>query len=163
MLEKKLNCLEKTRTNRSKPHWFGLVWILFLKSTKSNQTKPHNFLSCGSDDFYLQNQTKPHREYPYLKGWSLHRKRGPRVKSPLGGRLLMLKILIVNAHMPRVMFQRVKVHVLTLAPAHKLRLLLQNQNLMCKDHTFHKFHISWDLTLKTLWMLEGMVILVSGS
>ena len=40
---------------------------------------------------------------------------------------MILKILIVNAHMARVMFQRVKIHVLALAPAPKLRLLLQKK------------------------------------
>ena len=35
-----------------------------------------------------------------------------------------------------------KVHDLALAPGHKLRLLLQNQHLICKYHTFHKFQIS---------------------
>ena len=50
---------------QSKPHWFGLVWLEFYFKSQPNQTKPHTYLSCGSDDFYPQNRTKPNREHLY--------------------------------------------------------------------------------------------------
>jgi len=38
-----------------------LVWFKYYFKGQLDQTKPHVFLSRGLDDFYLQNQTKPHR------------------------------------------------------------------------------------------------------
>jgi len=63
-----------------------------------------------------------------------------KVSSTGGGRLLILKIRIVNLHNPRSHFQRGKMHALALTPAHKLHHLLQNRFGI--SHTFHKFQIS---------------------
>jgi len=55
---------------------------------------------------------------------------------PLGGSVLILKILLVNPHNPRLNLQRGKVHVLALSPAHKLRRLLHS--LFRMYHTLQK-------------------------
>jgi len=68
MLEKNWIVLKKTAAinlTQTALIWFGLVWFGFCFKSQLNQTKPHAFLSCGLDDFYPQNRSKPHRKDPY--------------------------------------------------------------------------------------------------
>ncbi|XP_016207536.1 uncharacterized protein LOC107648022 [Arachis ipaensis] len=53
--------IEKTEQIEPKLVWFGSDGF----NKKSNQTESQLNYTIGSEDFFLKNQTKPHREYPY--------------------------------------------------------------------------------------------------
>ena len=64
VVTKKISTLKTAKSIQSKPTKIGLDWIGLQSDYHPIQTEPQKILVIGSDDFLVQNRSKPHREHP---------------------------------------------------------------------------------------------------